>query len=62
VANNTLAINNATLGLENSTLWLAETSWLKIAEGASLDLSNSRLNVTNFFTWWDVHRACFSIS
>jgi len=52
VANNTLIVDNASvLGLFNSTLWLAETSWLKIANNSLLNLNDSRLNVTNFFTW-----------
>lgn len=52
VANNTLIVDEgATLGLNRSTLWLAETSWLKIANASLLALNDSRLNVTNFFTW-----------
>lgn len=50
-ANSTFVVDGATLGLENSTLWLAETSWLKIAGDGVLDLRDARLNVTNFFTW-----------
>ncbi|KAF5826167.1 hypothetical protein DUNSADRAFT_4427 [Dunaliella salina] len=51
-ANNSLIVDDAALGLEDSTLWLAETSWLTLKNESVLKLNNSRLNVTNFFTWY----------
>lgn len=53
--NNTLALDGAQATFDNSTLRLVKHNWLAVKNGSLLALNDSRLNMTDFFTWWGAH-------
>lgn len=55
--NNTLAVESAPLTLTQSTLSLGSHNWLTFND-SMVALDSSRLNFTNYFTWWVVGGWC----
>ncbi len=49
--NNTLSVEGAVLDLRRSTLRAVKSNWLLFTNGSTLALGNSRLDLSDWFTW-----------